>query len=753
VARTIPEETIADIKARADLAGIIGRTVKLKKVGRNLVGLCPFHTEKTPSFNVRPDEGFFYCFGCKAAGDVVEFLVRTTGRGFLDIITELAAQTGVELPKVDVDPAEEARQKERKRLLRALELAQVFFRTRLQSDEGRAARAYLAEVRKIDDAAIDRFGLGFGGSRDDGLLTFLKEQGIASADAVAAGVLARSRDEERPPYDFFRHRITVPIRGQRGEVLSFQGRIFGERETAPDGTKRPKYVNGPQTAVYDKSVVLFGLFEALPGLKQGGAPWKGAAVLVEGPLDAIAVHRAGVPTAVAPCGTSLTARHVDEIRRRTERIIICLDADAAGKSAAARAIVMLLAAGMDVGLVGLPDKDPDALARDGRLEELRALVVGAPSALDALIARAREKATGNMRARVEALDELLPFLAAPPRELLRAEAIKATARAFNEDERVIAAEVEKRGRRLVQEALRTARGDLARPGPTRAPAGAPVAPAGSRDAEEGQRAFRAAPSPPAVPARLKKPARPFSEPEVMLVEALLTHPHLAARCGVLVPALRNPELKRFIERLIELLVRFHDEDPRAVLARVAVRPDGQIRGVLLKVTQAGGFARPDTYLPEAAAARIVEDAILTLDRKVLEVRLGELQGLLAAADERSDHGERKRILQEQAALVDALKALQAPPTGAGPRAGAPLALKAPRPPGPLATAPSTPPEPGAARAAAPDEPDGAKAADGAGAPAGPDGAGGPDVPGGPTQPAPPPEPPWSGEPDDDPWAA
>src|SRR5262249_51805690 len=152
-----------------------------------------------PSFNVRPDEGFFYCFGCKAAGDVVEFLLRTTGRGFLDIIAELAEQTGVELPKVELNPAEEARQKERKRLLRVLELTQVYFRTRLQSDEGRAARVYLADVRKIDDAAVDSFGLGFGGARDDGLATFLKEQGASAEDGVAAGVLARPRDEGRGP--------------------------------------------------------------------------------------------------------------------------------------------------------------------------------------------------------------------------------------------------------------------------------------------------------------------------------------------------------------------------------------------------------------------------------------------------------------------------------------------------------------------------------------------------------------------------
>ena len=740
MARTIPEETIADIKARADLATIIGRSVKLRRVGRNLVGLCPFHTEKSPSFNVSPDEGFFYCFGCKAAGDVVSFLERTSGRGFLDIVTELAEQTGVELPKVELDPAEEARQQERKRILRALELAQVFFRTRLASDEGSIARAYLAEVRKIDEATIDSFGMGYGGGRDDGLATFLKEQGVAAADGVAAGVLAKPRDEvDRParaPFDFFRHRVTVPIRGPRGFVLSFQGRIFGEREIAPDGSKRPKYINGPQSVVYDKGAALFGLFESLAGMKKGSP-----AVIVEGPLDAIAVHRSGVPSAVAPCGTSLTPRHIDELKRRGEKVIVCMDADKAGRDASERAILMMLQAGLEVCLVALPDKDPDQMMHAGRGEELRGLILGAPSALDALIAKARTAATGNVSARMHALDALLPFLAAPQRDLVRAEAVRATARAFNEDNDVIAREVDKRGRKLLGDRLRTT---VAREVP-RAAAGAREASEGAPPPREVSRPVVSSPvaaheTP--VPARMRRPVRPLSEPEVMLVEALLTHPHLVVRCGVLVSALRNSELRSFIGRLTEALVRFHEEEPRLVLGRVPMHKDGQIRGVVLKVAQAAGleplqsgawrFARPDAYLSEAAAGRIIEDAILRLDRRVLELRLGELQALLAGADERGDHGERKRVLMEQATLVDALKALGQParslakPGEASPSFGLP-----PRPvagflEGALAQAHATTAEEQSAQAKPPAlEP---SAVDDAA------------------------DPPWAGDPDDDPWA-
>ena len=666
----IPEETIAEIKRRADLAAVVGRTVKLKKSGKNLVGLCPFHSEKTPSFNVRPDEGFFYCFGCKAAGDVVSFLERTTGRGFLDIVTELADQTGVELPKVDVDPAEEARQQERKRLLRVLELTQVYFRTRLQSpDEGRAARAYLGEARKIDDAAVDAFGLGFGGAHHEGLVGFLKEQGLTAEDGVAAGVVVAG---ERGPYDFFRQRVTIPIRGHKGQVIAFQGRIFGEH----DDKKRPKYVNGPQTAVYDKSVALFGLFESQAGLKRG-LP----AILVEGPLDAIAVHRAQVPTAVAPCGTGMTPRHVDEIRRRTEKVVVCLDADKAGREAAERAILMFLRAGLDTGLVALPDKDPDQMVQAGRADELRTMILSAKSAIDMKIDGAREQARGTVHSRVEAIRGLVPYLAALADDLTKTEAIRRAAQAFNAEPKEIADAVQSRGRKALDEKLR------GQPSPSAAPAASkPVA------------------SPSPVPARMHRPVRPFSDPEVMLAEALLTHPQLAARCGVLLPVLRNPELRGFVKRLIELLVRFHDEDPRALLPRVGMRPDGQLtHRVVLRLKQAGGFERPDSYMSEATAARIIEDCILTVDEKGLEGRLGELLGQLAAADERNDPGERKRIYEEQRAIEHALQALRSP-------TARPLAARV------EAVLPALLP------------------------------------PGGPLEPTSVDDAPWAGDPDDDPWA-
>ena len=655
----IPEEVIAEIKRRADIGAVIGRSVKLKKQGRNLLGLCPFHTEKSPSFNVRPDEGYFYCFGCRAAGDVVEFLVRTTGRGFLDILTELAAETGVAIPQQSLSVEESTAQKEKKRLLKVCELAQVFFRTRLGGDDGRAARAYLKDVRKLDDSVVDEFGLGFGGLADKGLKDFLVGQGVSIDDGVNAGVLGRG---ERGEYDFFRQRITIPIRNTRGDIVTFGGRTFGafaEPRTLPDGSLRtpPKYLNGTQTAVYDKSSVLYGLFEAQPALKQGKP-----AVLVEGYFDAIAVFRAGLRTAVAPCGTSLTLRHIEELKRRVGdagRVVVCLDADRAGQEAAAKAILMLLSEGLDAACVVLPEKDPDQLVQEGRLDELRGLLLGAPGALEFLIGRASEKAAGGIQARVAAIDSLLPFLAAPSRELVRTEAIRATARAFSEDEGVIARDVADRGRRLLGARLRgerqEKRGGSGRPAGEATSTSWNSSSSSSSSSSSGRNAQSAGRSVHRRPTRPKGP--PLNDTEIQLAKIVLCHPELAPRVALLMPHLDNTELKGFIDRLIEALVRFYDLPPREALAKVPVTRTGQLVGMADRVRLDG----PDRVIGLSTGISMIEAMTRDVfERQTLEARLGALQPLLKAADEDEDDAARKRLLHEQKALVVALQAVDTP---------------------------------------------------------------------------------------------
>ena len=753
----IPEEVIAEIKRRADIGAVIGRTVKLKKQGRNLLGLCPFHTEKSPSFNVRPDEGFFYCFGCRAAGDVVEFLVRSTGRGFLDILTELAAETGVPIPQQTLSVEESAAQKEKKRLLKVCELAQVFFRTRLQNDDGRTARAYLQDTRKLDAATVDGFGIGFGGTSDKALKEFLVGQGHSADDGVQAGVLGRG---ERGEYDFFRQRITIPIRNTRGEVVSFGGRIFGaaaEPWRTADGSLRtpPKYLNGTQTPIYDKSSTLYGLYEAQAALKQGKP-----AVLVEGYFDAIAVHRAGLTTAVAPCGTSLTVRHVEEIKKRVGeggRVVVCLDADRAGQEAAAKAILMLLVSDLDAACVVLPEKDPDQLVQEGRLDELRGLLLGAPGALEMLIDRAREKASGSIQARVGAIDGLLPFLAAPARELVRTEAIRATARAFSEDEGVIAREVKEKGRRLLGARLRSEQAQLAaRPQPSSSSSpsspGTPSSSSGTQSSSSsGSHASARSPGqhagpgqgrralPPAPPAAVRKP-RPASPPlndlEVQLAKIVLCHPELAPRVALLMPHLESREFIAFVGRLLDALVRFHDLPPREAIAKVPVARAGQLIGLADRVRLDG----PDRVIGLSTALSMLEAFTRDLlERQSLEHRLGALQPLLSGADTDADHEERKRLLHEQKALVAALQALDTPVPP--PLARTVHKVMAALPPSPLlalASAPSPQPE-----ASSPSSPSVAPTHAPSYAP--------PHAPPAVLVPTVVDDPPWAGD-DDDPWA-
>lgn len=725
----IPEEVIAEIKGRADIGAVIGRTVKLKKAGRNLTGLCPFHSEKTPSFNVRPDEGFFYCFGCKAAGDVVEFLVRSTGRGFLDVLTELAAETGVALPDVQLSPEESAIAKEKKRQLHVCDLAQVFFRTRLAGDEGRAARAYLKDVRKLDDAAVDGFGLGFGGTGDRALRDFLVSQGVSVDDGVAAGVLGRS--ERTPPpnnaYDFFRQRITIPIRSPRGETISFGGRIFGE---VAEG--RPKYLNGPQSAVYDKSTILYGLYEAQSALKQGKP-----AVLVEGYFDVIALHRAGLPTAVAPCGTSLTPRHVDELKRRVERsrVIVCLDADKAGKEASDKALKMLLRADVDVGIVLLPDKDPDQMVQAGNGTLLNRMILDAPSALDHLVKEAQPASTKPQHIKKIAIDRVAGFVAATANVLLRETAISQVEAVFTMAPNAFRGYVDSGRYKDLSSSAQKPESPRknSTPGTStelrdRAPDARPKR---SVEAAATVTTLRARPKP------LVK-LKPFNDVEMQLAKIVLCHPELAPRVALLAPQLESVELKRFIDGVVDALVRFHDITPREALPRVAVSPRGQLIGLADRVRLDG----PDRTLGLQTAMSMLE-AISSdlLERASLEARLGALQPALARADEASDNVERKRLLVEQKALVASLQALD----GTTP-ATRPLAL-------PVARVVERLPAPGAA-------PVGAfaammqEAADPSSSSSSPSPATAPKPaapkPGGFTPEVE--EPPWAGDPDDDPWA-
>ncbi len=388
----LPPAFLDELRARTPLAALVGRRVRLQKSGRNSRGCCPFHNERTPSFYVYQDG--FHCFGCGAHGDAISFVMQTQGASFPEAVAALAAEAGLEVPRPSPTPAGAARaEAERRRLdhVAVLEAAQRGFRRRLEQPGGAAARDYLAR-RGVTAESIAAWGLGWSGPGRGDLAGELAGEGITPAMMAEAG-LTRVDDTGAPAGELFFNRLTFPIRDGRGRVIGFGGRVLGDGQ--------PKYLNGPETELFSKRRALFGLDLAKAAARAGGR-----LVIVEGYLDVIALHQAGLAAAVAPLGTALTEEQLALAWSVAPTPVLCFDGDAAGGRATARAAELalpLLTPDRSLELVRLPEgEDPDSLARRDP-ERLRALL-GAPVPLArALYDLAREQsgeATPEARARL-----------------------------------------------------------------------------------------------------------------------------------------------------------------------------------------------------------------------------------------------------------------------------------------------------------------------------------------------------------------
>ncbi|NNF03051.1 MAG: DNA primase [Rhodothermales bacterium] len=344
----IPEHSIEDVRAAADIVDVVGDYVRLKKRGTNFIGLCPFHSEKTPSFNVNPQMGIFKCFGCGEGGDVFAFVSRIEGLSFPESVRLLAEQTGVTLPEDD-GPDEDASEVDA--IYHALRFAARTFHAQLtDGKEGGMAREYLRD-RGFTKETVRSFGVGYALNSWDGMIEHAAEAHI-SVDILEKAGLVLPRKSGDGPYDRFRHRLIFPILSHVGKVLGFGGRIL-------DPEDEPKYINSPETRVYNKSRVLYGLYHGKNAIRA-----KEEAVLVEGYTDVMALHQAGVEHVVASSGTALTEQQIGMIGRYAQRIILLYDADQAGLRAALRGIDLILAAGLIPYAVSLPDgEDPDSYVR------------------------------------------------------------------------------------------------------------------------------------------------------------------------------------------------------------------------------------------------------------------------------------------------------------------------------------------------------------------------------------------------------
>ncbi|HEX3499280.1 MAG TPA: DNA primase [Stellaceae bacterium] len=362
-----PPRFLDELRQRCSLADIVGRRVRLTKRGREYVGLCPFHNEKTPSFAVVEDKGFFHCFGCGAHGDVIGFLMQSGGLGFREAVESLAGEAGLEVPKST--PQERERAQRQIDLQDAMEAACVFFQAQLEAPAGRAGLAYLQQ-RGLDAATIRRFRLGFAPEGREALKRALAGK-IPEALLVEGGLL-RKPEDGGATYDYFRNRVIFPIGDRGGRVIAFGGRVIGEGQ--------PKYLNSPETPLFQKGRVLYGWAAA-----RASAAKAPSAIVTEGYMDVIALHRAGFTTAVAPLGTALTETQIEELWKLAPEPILCFDGDAAGERAALRAAdraLPLLKPGLSLRFAALPaGEDPDTLiARYGAATMQEALDQARPLA-------------------------------------------------------------------------------------------------------------------------------------------------------------------------------------------------------------------------------------------------------------------------------------------------------------------------------------------------------------------------------------
>ncbi len=585
----IPDDVVEEVRAAADIVDIIGEFVPLKKAGREFKANCPFHEERTPSFYVVPDKGFYKCFGCGKSGDVFSFVMERMGLDFVEAVKHVAARSGVEVREVGRRSEED----DPHRILYEINaFARTWFRERLLDErEGARARAYL-QGRGVGPEVAERFGLGWAPDEWRALRDAAAKHGFDEALLLEVGLLGTS-DRASEPYDRFRARVIFPIETVSGRTVAFGGRILeAERKDTP------KYLNSPESPIYQKGRILYGLSWARHAIRRAEA-----ALVVEGYMDVVSLAAHGVEHVVAPLGTALTPEQAKLLGRYATRVVLLFDSDEAGLRATFRAGDTLLEAGLHPAVVTLPpDEDPDTVVRAGGAEALMGYVDQAVDVLDRKLQILEEKDYFSSIERTrEAVDRLLPTLRAAADPALR--------------DIYIAKVAERTGvRRETLEAELAARRASARSGP----------------------ASPRKESPRAAPDR----------------SALMK---LGAERTLLLLMLRNPE---FVERAGERLGPEDFVDPayRAIFLALLQDPELRAPPAGMDVVAA---KRLEELLddPEELvhAGRVFEDAVARIRVAALDRRLLELDRLLEAAVEEE---EKRRLAEEKMRISRERRALR-----------------------------------------------------------------------------------------------
>jgi DNA primase len=399
----IPDDKIAEIRDRTDIVSVIGEYVSLKRTGVNHKGLCPFHNEKSPSFNVNAQKQFFHCFGCGKSGDVISFVSELEGKSFMETLRELAKRGGVELPEERRSPKDEERaraaESERAKMVRLHDLVAKFYREQLAAPVGAAAKAYV-DSRGLDDATAEKFHVGYAPAGWEALVRHLETKKVPVELAERAGLIRRR--DNGTHFDTFVHRVVYALTSPMGEVIGFGGRVINPED-------QPKYKNSPETILFKKGENLFGMHLAKHAIRRTGR-----ALVVEGNFDVMTLHQVGVDYAVAPQGTAMTAEQVKLLKRFARDVVLMLDADPAGRAATMKVVHLFVEAELPCRIAQLRAKDgkkqdPDELARTD-LPKLQALIDDAQDAVEFYFEQVAATSAPTVPGRVAAIEEVAPLL-------------------------------------------------------------------------------------------------------------------------------------------------------------------------------------------------------------------------------------------------------------------------------------------------------------------------------------------------------
>ena len=397
---SIPDHIIDEIRDRTDIVTVISDHVVLKKVGKNFKGLCPFHSEKTPSFSVSPDKRIYHCFGCGVGGNVFKFLMEIQSISFPEVLKVLAERAGIPLPRNSSDNSTDPGHKERASLRKLNEAATRYFQSLLKNPEGGlSARNYLTS-RHFDAETLERYRVGWAAPTWKGLLTHVQQKSSVTQEQLLKSGLIIKKEDSSTVYDRFRGRVIFPIKDLHSNIIGFGGRSINEED-------QPKYLNSPETLLYQKSETLFGMDQAKQAIRK-----ENQVILVEGYFDQMRAVQHGVEYVVATCGTALTDKQASMLRNHAETAILIFDSDSAGRSAAEKGFDILLEHGMNVKIVVLPDgQDPDSFIQEqgaeSFLEKIRNAKPFMESYIDALV---RESPGQTPADKVKMANQILPLL-------------------------------------------------------------------------------------------------------------------------------------------------------------------------------------------------------------------------------------------------------------------------------------------------------------------------------------------------------